>query len=727
MMKKSTIVLTATMLALTSSAASAGNLFSVDPRLQKPIIRGLSNFTDPMESKVQVTKDFLGKDHLFYFAVTAVSDNAMDMGILSEVTLCKQTIVGDEVKVVRALTTPGGAAGEEVASYKAKTVGDKVELDLTTNMGIKLEGGSYKAETQLKTQDVDNKADHLSWTQVFELKNPDADANHPKVVTLGLRFFCIERSNPGYHAKTYPDGDRHKLGFFSVNLFAGGGPGQASTPGDYLLRRDLTKPVVYTLHPNVPQAYRAAITRGILSWNAVFKRTNGVEPVSVVQGTDPNVVPGDPGLNLVYWFPSSVPKMYLGQAHPMADPRTGEVFGSYILFSQEEIEGAVSQTAMGLQVDAADVLAPAPNNKMAVAVSVTMGSGKGLTMVSRRENLAGGLPADLRSDGATSAQILEKIMNWTVPHECGHSLGLRHNFKSTTDLKNLEQGQYCATVMEYLPPMQAPAVPKGYDYKAIAYGYDGKVPSEYNKDYAYGTDEDKGIDPDSNTYDLGEPLSYLTDHWKHIRRARESLTVDGKVGMFLGLLTSAVEPLPKFMGVPSDPRSPKAVDFLAGILADQGQVAAPAGGNGGLPSPKPVAEFAFSKNLFERVAVVQALAAMDKRVKADPAMLGKLTTALADTLTDAKKTDVFTIRVVAIQGLLGLGRPGLVALVGAAKQIVAFAQANPQAPTIKQEAALLNVIKQALTPPAQAGGGQGQPTGLTQLLGEATAAVANAH
>ena len=78
----------------------------------------------------------------------------------------------------------------------------------------------------------------------------------------------------------------------------------------------------------------------------------------------------------------------------------------------------------------------------------------------------------------------------------------------------------------------------------------------------------------------------------------------------------------------------------------------------------------------------------------------------------------------AVQGLLGLGKPGLIALVGAAKQIVAFGQANPTAPTIKQEAALLSIIKEALTPPAQPG--EGQPTALTNALKAATAAVASA-
>lgn len=697
-MKTTALLLTASMAVLVSGA-DGGPLFSLDPRLNKPVIRSLSNFTDPAGHTVTVSKDFLTKPHLFYFAVTATSEASIDMGILSEVTLVRHVIEGGEVKFVRAKTSPGGQEGELIASFKTKPAGDKLELDLTTDFSMRLEGGVYKADAPSRTQDVELKGDRLAYTQVFDLKNAEAQGEAPKQVTLGLRFWCIERDNPGYKAREYPEAHRHKWGFFTVNLFSGGEPGAAASAGDYLLRRDLRKPVVYTLHPNVPERFRERVKKGILSWNAVFKRTMGVEPVQVVQGTNPNVVPGDPDVNIVWWFPSDVPKMYLGQAHPMGDPRTGEIFSSYTMFSQSEFEGAVATTALGLQVEGPDALPPAPT-------TIRMGRGAAITLVSRRENLAENLPAAVFAEGTPAGQLLDRIVDWTVPHEAGHSLGLRHNFKSTSDLKNLEQGQYCATVMEYLPPLQAPMTPKGYDYATIAYGYDGQTPAEYNKPYAYGTDEDSRTDPDTNTYDLGEPLAYLTKHFKNIRRARPSLTEDGDPGIFLGLLSSAVSPLPKFLGVPADPRHPRAVEFLAATLKDQGTIAAPAGGNGGQPDPNPSKDFVYTKNLMERLSIIRALGRKDRRVPVAPEAAKKLVAVLESTLVDAPKTDLFTARVMAIPGLMAFGRDGGEALIRGAKAIVEYAKGNPQAPTIKQEAALLQLIKKALTPPEAPQGGK---------------------
>src|SRR5262249_31635523 len=148
------------------------------------------------------------------------------------------------------------------------------------------------------------------------------------------------------------------------------------------------------------------------------------------------------------------------------------------LFSQEEIESAVETTQLGDSVDGLDAPPPAPTS---LRTAIALGHGKGLQLVTTREDFAERMPRTAALNEETPAQILEHIMNWTVPHQCGHSLGLRHNFKSTTDLKNIAQGQYCATVMEYLPPMQAPSVPQGYDYAAIGYGYDGKTPAQFQK------------------------------------------------------------------------------------------------------------------------------------------------------------------------------------------------------------------------------------------------------
>ncbi|MBI4861308.1 MAG: zinc-dependent metalloprotease [Candidatus Riflebacteria bacterium] len=677
----------------------AGPLFSLDPRLSKPVIRTMSNTTAARAHKVVLTKEFLAKEHLYYFAVTATSEASIDMGILSEVVLVKHVVEADEVKFLKAKSS-GNPEEDLVASFKVKSVGDKIEVDLSTEMGIRLEGGVYKAAAPARTQDVDSRADRLAYTQVFELTNEQPEVEGaPAKVSLGLRFFLLERDNPGYRARAYPEADRHRLGFFTPALFAGG-IGQPAQPDDYLLRRDVRKPVVYTLHPNIPEKFRPAITRGILGWNKVFKAVLGVEPVQVVQGTDPNVVPGDPDVNIVYWFPADVPKMYLGQAHPIADPRTGEAFCSYMLFSQAEIESAVGTTIMGLKIDVAKDAAEKAHGHSIATVQLGRGARRALSLLSHRCHIDRPPATILSTELPSPETVLARTIDWTIPHEAGHSLGLRHNFKSTTDLKNIQDGQFCATVMEYLPPMNAPTEPQGYDYKAIAYGYDGKCPAEFEKDYAYGTDEDKMLDPDTNTYDVGEPLSYLTGHWRSIRRARPTVEELADPGLYLGLLASAVDPLVKFTYVPDDPRHPKAVEFMVGVISDQGSVAATAGGNGGTTSTAPVEEFIYTKNLMERAALMRVFGGMPRGAPVAPEAGKKIVEALESTFVDAPKSDLFLVRILAFKALLSFGKAGKLALVDGAKKIIAYAQANPQAPTLQQEVMLLTLVKAALQPPA---------------------------
>jgi hypothetical protein len=139
--------------------------------------------------------------------------------------------------------------------------------------------------------------------------------------------------------------------------------------------------------------------------------------------------------------------------------------------------------------------------------------------------------------------IMQGLKEVTM-HEVGHTLGLRHNFKSSTLLsltdannpdKTKESG-LTGSVMDYTP---ANIVPKGvtqgeyfsatigpYDMWAIEYAYkplsgstEGDV-AELKKiasraaepQLAYATDEDtRGIDPDPyvNRYDLGnDPVEY---------------------------------------------------------------------------------------------------------------------------------------------------------------------------------------------------------------------------
>jgi hypothetical protein len=126
-------------------------------------------------------------------------------------------------------------------------------------------------------------------------------------------------------------------------------------------------------------------------------------------------------------------------------------------------------------------------------------------------------------------------------HEVGHTLGLRHNFRSSriytdqqlSDEAFTRQNSLAGSVMEYAPINLPRPGEKGglawqlvlgpYDYWAIEYAYKPIDPQQEavelqriaarsaERELAYGTDEDNwlGIDPESLHFDLGDdPVAF---------------------------------------------------------------------------------------------------------------------------------------------------------------------------------------------------------------------------
>ena len=134
-------------------------------------------------------------------------------------------------------------------------------------------------------------------------------------------------------------------------------------------------------------------------------------------------------------------------------------------------------------------------------------------------------------------ELIGQGIKLIVMHEVGHSLGLRHNFKSSTmltaeqlhDTSITSKKGITGSVMDYTPMNLAPKGSKQgdfysttigpYDYWAIEYAYrpiDGNEEAELKKiaarapeaDLAFGTDGDAGSndDPLVNRFDLGSDV-----------------------------------------------------------------------------------------------------------------------------------------------------------------------------------------------------------------------------
>jgi len=266
-------------------------------------------------------------------------------------------------------------------------------------------------------------------------------------------------------------------------------------------------PLVYTISNDVPVAYRATITKALLTWNDAFKRIGILDAVKVQQQpSDPAFDPDDIRYNMVSWFDSAY-SHYGAEALIVDDPRTGEEINSGVNF---------------------DAFAGLEGHRYRYLIAP-----------------ARGLP---QSEAAEEQAALGWIQG-TALHESGHDFGLTHNFIGSMayTARELQDRNFTAkygvasTVMEYSPTNLWPkGTPNGdynqtvlgpYDYHAVRYGYeyvpnaatpDAEVPALSqvasawsDPKYRYAGDEDAtfenghSIDPRVQTDDLTDhPLAW---------------------------------------------------------------------------------------------------------------------------------------------------------------------------------------------------------------------------
>jgi hypothetical protein len=313
------------------------------------------------------------------------------------------------------------------------------------------------------------------------------------------------------------------------------------------------KPIVFWLEKTVPYQYRQPIREGILEWNKAFEKAGYLDAIEVRQQPDnADWDPEDINYNTFRWITAGA-GFAMGPSR--VNPMTGQILDADIIFDSDfvqfwkreyEIYTPASIAAMtGGPLD----LHSYQEEQSRIPFLQQHGANCRCELhrhMSREFAL--GATAMLAADPASAAQIQEKMimqgLKEVTMHEVGHTLGLRHNFKSSTiynltdmqDREKTKETGLTGSVMDYTP---VNLVPKGmkqgdfysttvgpYDMWAIEYGYkpfSGSPESEV-KDLqkiaarsgepllTYATDEDtRGIDSDpySNRFDMGkDPIEF---------------------------------------------------------------------------------------------------------------------------------------------------------------------------------------------------------------------------
>ncbi|HEX6983429.1 MAG TPA: zinc-dependent metalloprotease [Balneolaceae bacterium] len=300
------------------------------------------------------------------------------------------------------------------------------------------------------------------------------------------------------------------------------------------------EPITYYIGRTVPEEYRAAMMAGVEAWSEAFEAAgfkNAVQAKMLPEG----VMAEDIRYATLRWNTSD--QAGYGAIGPsVVDPRTGEVLDADILFEASMLLGdketfrqvVKPRTAIDeiFNVSSKELRLMSHGAEMkSFYTSINAQFDLAQSLLVARDQIAPGDPVP--------EEFVNQVLKWVTMHEVGHTLGLRHNFRSSTDtpLDKLyskswaEKNGVFSSAMEY-PTVNINPESKemdgyyynpgvgSYDKWAISYGYtpsDNKAKEiarqSAQEGHAYGTDEDArgagAIDPHINVYDLGaDPLEW---------------------------------------------------------------------------------------------------------------------------------------------------------------------------------------------------------------------------
>ncbi len=330
------------------------------------------------------------------------------------------------------------------------------------------------------------------------------------------------------------------------------------------------KPIVFYVDHTVPKKYQRYVRDGIEMWQKAFEAAGFKNAIIAKEAPtfeeDPDYDPEDARYNTIRWIVSDEPSF--GAIGPSrVDPRTGEILDADILIEQDMLSGFRQGYRRfagpdACLVDVDPILSyltdPAQDPEAARRVEIErrIGARGELHFGTGFANGLEFLHLALLADGAMEPgmdvpeEYIGEALRWVVCHEVGHTLGLRHNFKSSAatpfdklnDRYAIGEIGMTGSIMDYAAPnISRDRTRQGFYYSptvgtwdqwAIEWGYT-EIPGEKSpakeavalrdiagkahlKENTYGAEEDTypagAMDPLCATFDLSDdPLAWAKE------------------------------------------------------------------------------------------------------------------------------------------------------------------------------------------------------------------------
>jgi hypothetical protein len=315
------------------------------------------------------------------------------------------------------------------------------------------------------------------------------------------------------------------------------------------------KPIVFYIDHTVPVEYRPWVKKGIENWQKAFEKAGFKNAIVARDAPDDSLWDAeDTRYSTIRWIASAVqPFNAIGPSR--TDPRTGEIFDADVLIDAGAVQGyrnwwrRFAGPNPGPSGPSSGLVRPGRNDWDRVCEDAAGATEQASLLVI--DQLVNG---SLEPGSVVPDEFLEPLVVRLVMHEVGHTLGLRHNFRSSSatpvaklhDKAWTQEHGLTGSVMDYITPnLSSDRAHQGeyfissvgpYDQWAIRWGYTPSNAADLDADAAfaaaiadesmkpenaYGTDEDtypaQALDPRSNVYDLGDdPLAWAKDRVKYL-------------------------------------------------------------------------------------------------------------------------------------------------------------------------------------------------------------------